>query len=162
MTTINALLDFGFYEEDTTEYIPYWRNQGIVRFGGQSGAAVDNDLFVSIYRRPTEDGGYKAIFIVVNEKFEPVNASLELLDVERILGGRNTLTVGELRSRLEPAGPFAGTWNDIASRDADRPALMDLETGRPVAGVEGKAETYGPVYIPRHSVRILYAESNPE
>ena len=162
MTTINALLDFGFYEEHTTEYIPYWRNQGIVRFGGQSGAAVDNDLFVSIYRRPTEDGGYKAIFIVVNEKFEPVNASLELLDVERVLGGRNTLTVGELRSKLEPAGPFAGTWNDIASRDADRPALMDLETGRPVAGVEGKAETYGPVYIPRHSVRILYAESNPE
>ena len=159
MRIINALLEFGFFEEDTTEYLPYWRNPGIVRFGGQSGAAVDNDLFVSVYRRPREGGGYKAIFIVVNGKFEPVNASLELLDVERLLGGPNTLTVGQLRRKLEPTGPFAEAWQDIASRDADRPALMDLETGRPITGVEGEAETYGPVYIPSHHMQILYAES---
>ena len=162
MRTLNALLEFGFFEEDTTEYIPYWRNQGIVRFGGQSGAAVENDLFVSVYRRPREGGGYKAIFAISNEKFEPVNASLELLDVQRILGGQNVLTVGELREGIEPSGPFAGAWKDIASRDADRPALMDLETGRPVAAVKGKADTYGPIFIPRHSVRILYAESAGE
>jgi len=161
MRLLNKLIDFGLFEEDTTEFIPYWRNQGIVRFGGQDGADRENDLFVSVYRRPTESGGYKAIFIVVNERFEPVNLPLELLDAPRVLGGENSLTVGQLRQRVEPAEALAETWQRIADRDADRPALMDLETGRPVAAAEGEEGAYGPIYIPSHGFRVLYAESKP-
>lgn len=158
---LNALIEFGLFQEDTTEFIPYWHNDGIVRFGGQSGVTHGNDLFVSIYRRPIEGGGYKAIFVIVNEKFDPVNASLEVQDFNRLLGGENQLTVGRLRKPIEAAEPFGNSWERIAARNADRPALMDLETGRPVPAAEGEDATFGPIYIPSHDMRILYAEFKP-
>jgi len=157
---INKLIDFGLFDEDTTEFIPYWRNQGVVSFDGQSGPDRENDLFVSVYRRPKQGGGYKAIFILANEKFDDVNAPVALLDAPRVLGGDNAITVGSLRDDVEVSGPFAEAWQAIASRNADRPALMDLETGRPVPQVEGEPGTYGPVFIPSHNFRVLYAESN--
>ena len=157
---MTALAAFDFFDDEMTEFIPYWRNEGVVRFGGESGSNLSNAALVSMFRRPLDDGeGYKVLFVVMNESFDPLEATLSVPAMEALVGGANTVTVGRARGGVEPAAPFAGLWRELAKRDADHPALIDLETGRPVASVaKDNDEEYGPIYIPDHDFVLLYAE----
>jgi len=160
---LTKLADFGYFDDEMTEFIPYWRNEGLVDFAGVSGAAPGNDLLVSIFRRPIDDGdGYKCLLVVMNERNAAVEANLSVPAMEKLLGGPNTLTVGGLRGAVEAAEPFADLWSDLVERGADHPALMDLETDRPVmATSKRQPNTFGPIHIPEHDVKLLYAEFNP-
>ena len=46
----------------------------------------------------------------------------------------------------------------FAQRNADATVLMDVETGDVIAKSGTSGETYGPLYVPYHDYRLLYAE----
>jgi hypothetical protein len=125
----------------------------VVRYG--DGPATD--VHVTIYRRPLDEGdGYKALFVVMNESDRPVQLPLRLLDPERVLGGPNTLTAGDVRKPMSVLGEGDTWWPKLAERDAGQVVLMDLETRHVVARAEGSAEVYGPLHVPYHDYRVLY------
>ena len=153
---INALDEFGFFEDQGTEVLPFWRNADIVRFGSSS--AVPG-VPVTVYRRPMAEGnGYKALIVVLNESDEPVQAPLQLLNAQRVLGGPNALTAGAVRGAMPVADPLGEWWSQLAARNIESIVLKDVETGDIVARLGGDAETYGPLYVPYHDYRLLYAE----
>ena len=68
--------------------------------------AAEQQVYVTVYRRPLADGdGFKALFVIMNESFDPVELPLRILDPQRVLGGPNTLKAGEILSRTTPADP---------------------------------------------------------
>ncbi|MFO7872010.1 MAG: hypothetical protein R6V03_11350, partial [Kiritimatiellia bacterium] len=166
---LNSLWEFGFFDDMGIEKIPFWRSGGVVDYGlgeeaGKAGDSVldklEGDLEITVYRRPLEDGrkGYKAILVMLNETDLAVEHPLRLSDVERILGGRNTLKAGKVREETEVPEELKPWWNSVAKRNADEPVLMDFETGDVVACADRDRQIYGPVYVPYHTFRILYAE----
>jgi hypothetical protein len=160
---MNALTEFGFFNDDALEFIPYWRNEAYVALDGVHGAASDDaKLFVSMYRAPLADGeGYKVLFVLGNENHEAVEIPFELLDPS-LLGGDQSLTVGGIRSEMDAPAELESLWSQAAGASADRPALRDFDTGRPVIAADGSGKTYGPVFIPRHGMRLLVGEFRPE
>lgn len=161
---LTCLADFGFFEDQGTEFLPFWRNGQWVKMGEFKRTdlenALSNDLCVSVYRRALDDGtGYKAIFVIMNETLRPLEVPLHILDPQRILGGPNTLTAPAVLARADLPKDLAAWWTDTTAPQKDVPALMDLESGDVVLGNPGKAEVYGPIYVPSHEYRILYAES---
>jgi hypothetical protein len=50
----------------------------------------------------------------------------------------------------------------MTAPDAAQPALSDFETGEVIARTPGGGEAYGPVYVPYHDYRVLYAESRAQ
>lgn len=151
---VNALLDFGFFEQEDTEHIPFWRNDAYVRFGADEQI---EKTYVAVYRRPLADGGVKAIFVVMNESDDDVEAPLVILDPERVLGGPNTLSAGAALSKTTVPDGLADWWTTLAARDGAMIALRNMETGEAVPK-RGDGEQYGPVYVPMHDYRVLYAE----
>jgi hypothetical protein len=149
---LDRLAEFGFFEDAGTEMLPYWRNDRIVRLGNAPGN--ETGLRVTAYRRPLEGGGYKAIFVLLNESDGDISVPLTLLDPVRALGGANTLTVGDILAKAAAPVALGELWT--AGDEAARPALMDLETGGVVLRAVGDAEVYGPVFVPYHDYRILY------
>jgi len=161
---LSRLYRFGFFEPDNIEKLPFWRNDHIIRFESPERAdpgvlsKLDGDVQITVYRRPLEDGrqGYKALIVILNETDGPVEGPLILEDVERMLGGANTLTAADARSRTAVPAELETWWEQLAARNGDAPVLMDVETGDVIARSAG--ETYGPVYVPYHDYRLLYAE----
>jgi len=155
---IRKLHDFGYFAADNqTEFIPFWRSRGVIAYGEEP-PAKSNDVYVSVYRRPLADGqGTKALIVIMNERFKPAAERLTIADAPRILGGPNTLKTRALRATVEMPDALQGWWQGLAGRDGDAPALMDFETGECVRGQDANA--YGPVYVPYHDFRVLYAES---
>ncbi len=162
---LTELAKFGFFEDDGTEKIPYWRNRQYVCMGDQD--PVASRVYVTVYRRPLAAGrGFKALFVIVNESDEAVELPLILNDPKRILGGPNNLTAGAIRRQAQVPEAIQAWWQRIAVRDADSFALEDIESGQIVARIEAKAESrepagYGPVYIPFHEFRVLYGQFDP-
>jgi hypothetical protein len=153
---IAALDEFGFFNEQYTEVLPYWRNADVVNVRGRGGEKVG----VTIYRRPLDpeqpDAGYKALFVLMNENDQEVELPLTISNAERVIGGPNNLTTGEIRGRIDVPQVMSDLWSDLAQRDADAPALRDIETGEVVARAKGSGETYGPIFVGRHDYRVLY------
>jgi hypothetical protein len=154
---LSALADFGFFEDAGIEKLPFWRNGRTVAMGDKP--SPESQVYVTAYRRPLADGkGDKVIFVILNESDGPVELPLKLLDPARLLGGANTLTSGEVLAKAAVPAFFKPAWASLAGPVAASPALMDLETGEVVARQPGAAESYGPVYVPYHDYRVLYAE----
>jgi len=152
----DRLTEFGFFEDANIEKLPYWRNAPYVRIGDQP--STKSEVYVTAYRRPLPEGrGYHAVFVVMNESFDPVELPLHLIDVQRLLGGPNTLTASEVLSQTQVHESLQDWWKEASARQEAEPVLMDLESGDAVARQPGEAETYGPIYIPYHDFRIFLA-----
>lgn len=105
---INALEEFGFFDTDKIEVLPYWRNAHIIRYGELWSAddtfEVDErnpaeGVYVTAYRKPiVQDGknGCAALIVVMNENDRPVRERLYILDREKVFGGKNRLTAADL------------------------------------------------------------------
>jgi len=177
-----ALRKFGYFEADgLTEYIPYWRVDGIARYGeafDPSGAFnlttedPSGSTYVSVYRRPYEAQGKKgvqAMFVVVNERDKSVRHRLYVLDVARIFGqGRNRPVGRSFIAALEYGSvPGDSDWGKerIPRRPEYRPCgLRDLEDGGFVLAPSNKgqtAEIYGPLFVPAHDFRLVWAYGLP-
>ncbi|MDA0840941.1 MAG: DUF6067 family protein [Planctomycetota bacterium] len=154
VTLINKLHDFGLLNDENVEYIPYWRSSQVVRYGN----ADTNKVYVTVFRRPLENGGYKALFVIMNESDKPLNLPLHLLDLNRTLGGPNTMKAADVRGRVEVPEKMKKWWSALSNRDGETLALRNFETDEAVLKA-GAGESYGPVYVPYHDYRILYGES---
>ena len=153
---LNRLEPFGFFRDDGVEKLPFWRNDALVRMGDQPGD--ESKVRVTVYRRPLDDGkGYKAIFVILNESAGDVELPLSILDPKRILGGPNSLRRGEIDALRKVPEVLKAAWT-VDARAAAVPALRDFETDDWIPRTEGKGERYGPVFVPYHDYRVLYAE----
>ncbi len=177
-----ALREFGYFADDgLTEYIPYWRLDGIARYGeafqpdGAFNLSEENpaaNTYVSVFRRPYEvDGrrGIQAMFIVVNERDEPVRHRLYVLDLERVLGpGVQRLSGSAVVRELDYGKvPDDSDWRKEKIAPAFRKdyGLRDLENGGFVRASSNKgttADIYGPLYIPAHDYRLVWACGLPD
>ncbi len=152
-----AMTEFGFFEDQGIEKLPYWRNAKAVQIGDKPSA--ESEVYVTVYRRPLKQGkGYQAMFVVMNESFKGQEFSLSLLDVNRLLGGANTLKAADVRAKTQVKDELKGWWDGAKERDAKATVLMDLETGDVVARQAGGKEAYGPVFIPYHDFRVFFAQ----
>ena len=167
---LNILFDFGFFEEDTLEFLPYWRTGHALRYGqdyGDQEFTVLNEppatrVYVSAYRRPFErDGrkGYEVLFIAMNEADEPARANLHFLDSTPFFGadGTNQLHLSESLNALQPEtdAEAAALKQWVDDTNGDPRVLADLESAQFVPRHPGPEETYGPLFIPSHGYRIL-------
>ncbi len=169
---MNLLTDFGFYDEATLEFVPYWHLAGKVRYGPDFGdqkytvftRPPEKDVVISAYRRPFERNGkrgYQVLLAVMNEADVPVRADLHLRDPQRLFGagGRNQLQLSEALDALTPAGEEeAALLRQWRADLTDEVVLRDLETGRYVRRIESgePGESYGPIYIPSHDYRVFW------
>jgi hypothetical protein len=148
---LNRLEDFGFFVDTEIEKIPFWRIQDYLRFEGGDTAG----LYVTAYRRPLPDGtGWHAIFVVMNESLADMARPLYLADAKRVLGGANTLSRSDVLGQAALPAELAGWWRTVTAQAAGT-VLMDLETGDVVSSDDGVR--YGPVHVPYHDFRVLYA-----
>jgi hypothetical protein len=152
-----ALTKFGFFEDTDIEKLPYWRNAPYIRIGDQPSAK--SEVYVTAYRRPLPEGnGYQALFVVMNERFDPVELPLHLVNAGRLLGGPNNLTAGEVLSQTPIHESLRDWWAKAFAGQSDAPVLMDIESGDVVARQPGDTEAYGPIYIPYHDFRVFLAQ----
>jgi hypothetical protein len=105
-----ALESFGYFSDDgRTEFLPYWRTTGIIRYGEESqakdGFAVEVEdptarTRVSAFIRP--DGAKrKALFVIVNEGTNEVRGQLYVQQPTYVFGGFNSLYVENIYSQLD-------------------------------------------------------------
>jgi len=100
---VEALEDFGFFDSENIEVLPYWRNGDVIRYGepwtGNDAFAVTAqnpaaNCYVTAYRKHIEiDGkaGYAALVVIMNENDTPVRERLHILDTEGVFGGLNKM-----------------------------------------------------------------------
>jgi len=178
---LRILYDFGYFEEETTEMIPYWRSSPFCRYGESYTAdnvfeETENDphqnVYVTVYRKPlVEVGGkrgYKAMFVIMNESNQSVRGRLHILDSKRLLGGGNNMLVMDVYRRMQHDLPYPLARRIVGSFHGNRKALLDLErNGAVTQATRGstklpvKTEIYGPIHIPAHDYRILLAQYDP-
>jgi hypothetical protein len=180
-TLTRALRAFGYFADDgLTEYLPYWRLEGIARYGEafnpdsafnltESNPAAGT--YVSVFRRPYQrEGrrGVQAMFVVVNERDEPVRHRLYVLDLQRIFGpGLQRLHGGAVVRAMDFGKvPDDSDWRTarVAKYFGDSYGLRDLENGGYVRASSNKgttAEIYGPLYVPAHDYRLVWAYGLP-
>ena len=107
---VRELEAFGYFSDDgQTEFLPYWRTAGILRYGEDSqakdGFAVDVEdpsarTHVSAFIRP--DGAKrKALFVIVNEGTNEVRGQLYVQQPTYVFGGFNKTYVHQIYSRLD-------------------------------------------------------------
>ena len=177
---VKALREFGALEPDQmTEFIPYWRTSGIVRFGeifskdDPFQLGKENPLarvYVSVYLRlGNRNRGRKALIVIANESDRDVRDQLYVLDPGRLFGGQNRLERKSVIGKYDfTALVETSDWGKpgLLSRAAyrSRAVLEDAEdhgvVGRPAA--KRGLETYGPmIHVPAYSFRILYGTGSP-
>ena len=124
---VKALDEFGCFRDDgKTEFVPYWRSAALARFGeafpGESAFALTETdplahVHLSVWRRPSEGKGCRALIVVVNEadqnspSFESAVGST-FVDVKGFPGISTMLTdvmTGAGFTRLFPSS----TWKKI-------------------------------------------------
>jgi hypothetical protein len=153
---INRLEKFGFFRDDDVEKLPFWRNDPLVRMGDKPGD--ESKVRVTVYRRPLDNGkGYQAIFAILNESDGDIELPLDIRDAKRILGGSNTLRAGDIAALKKVPEVVKAAWTADA-KAAAVPALRDFETDELIPRAGNKGDRYGPVFVPYHDYRILYAE----
>ena len=157
---INRLEKFGFFRDDDVEKLPFWRNDALVRMGEKPGD--ESKVRVTVYRRPLDGGkGYKAIFVILNESDGDIEMPMDLRDENRILGGSNTLRVGDIAPIKKVPEILKAAWT-VDAKAALLPALRDFESDEQIPRAGDKGERYGPVFVPYHDYRVLYAEHRGE
>jgi hypothetical protein len=153
---ISRLTAFGFFRDGDVEKLPFWRNDAVVRMGDRPGD--ESKVRVTVYRRPLDGGkGYKAIFVILNESDADIEMPMELRDAKRILGGSNTLRVGDIAPLKTVPEILRAAWT-LDAGAAAVPALRDFESDELIPRAARTGEWYGPVFVPFHDYRILYAE----
>ncbi len=164
---LKRLQEFGFFDETGCEMLPYWRPNPVVRYGAGAPPPARGILeqlagraHVTVFRHRLDGGraGVKALFVIVNETAGDVQETLTLTDAARILGGPNTLKAGAVRAQAAVPPELAAWWAQVGGGGRDDTVLMDLESGDVVAKTPGAGEAYGPVHVPYHDFRVLYAE----
>ncbi len=152
---LSQLTRFGFFKDKGIEKLPYWRNADYVKIGDQP--STKSEVYVTVYRRALANGkGYEAVFVVMNESFDPVELPLQLVDEKRLLGGPNNLKSNAVIQRTVVHKSLGDWWAKVATGQ-DAVVLMDLESGDVVARQKGKTNAYGPIHIPYHDYRIFLA-----
>ncbi len=176
LTLTRALRTFGYFADDgRTEFLPYWRTEGILRYGeafeGDSEFNLTTEdpsggVYVSVFRRPYElDGsrGVQVMFVIVNDRKEPVRERLYVLDSERIFGKGRWRSGGATVAEGLDYGkvPDDSDWRkEKVLHFYKGNGLVDLETGGLVQEFPPKgqtAELYGPLYVPAHDYRVVWA-----
>lgn len=176
---VAALEELGFLAGDgKTEFIPYWRAEGLARYGEAfdtenpfETAAEDPTagVYVAIFRRPLEGGkGYRAVFVLLNERDEPVREQFYMLDPAGLFGGKNALTEDDAMRELDLSPiPDGSDW---------RPAKLDSRGGlnsgpnvlidalnhgtvRQLPDLPAGTDVYGPLFVPAHGIRIVYGQA---
>jgi len=155
---LNRLASFGFFQDAEIEKLPFWRNSDQVRIGDEP--STESQVYVTAYRRPLGSGkGYKAVFVIMNESLGPVELPLKIVDPARVLGGPNTLKAKDVRGKATMPESLQQWWTVASARNEEASVLEDLGSGSIVARAGDEGETYGPVFVPYHDFRVLYAHS---
>jgi hypothetical protein len=182
-TLVRALESFGYFKDDgKTEFLPYWRAGGIVRYGE---AFTRGNVFevteenpmarahVSVFLRPSaaNPARLQALFIVVNENDKPAREQFYVLKPERLFGGPNALTPAAIIKDWDFSGiPEDSDWRrgsmiGSVSRPegAGQFVLKDVEDGGFVtlASMGGGMEIYGKLFVPARGVRLLLGTGAP-
>ncbi len=178
---LQALDAFGVFADDSaTEFLPYWRTDGILRYGeafqAESNFEVTEEnpaarASVSVYLRPVPGNPARrqALFVIVNESDQPVREQLYIQQPDYLFGGANRLTAASIYSQLDFSRiPSDSDWRqsvligsairyDGGGRVTSAPQLMDLETGGFVRSVatHDESEVYGLIHVPARGMRIL-------
>jgi hypothetical protein len=105
------------------------------------------------------------MFVLVNERDEPVRQRLHLLDPEKLLGGSLRITLADVISSYDLAVvPEDSDWRReklLSARATRNKALRDLEDQGAVLIAEAApgqtSHIFGPVFVPAHDFRVLYA-----
>jgi len=183
---IAALDGLGMFADDgQTEFLPYWRTAGIVRFGEAFAAGAGFEVTeenpgararVSVYLRPAAAAGRRqAVFVIVNESEHDLREQLYIQQPSYLFGGANRMTAAAIYSRLDFARvPADSDWRqpmmigsairyDGGGTPRNTPQLMDLESGGFVRSVQTRDETeiYGLIHVPARGMRVLYGNSAP-
>jgi len=179
---LKALSEFGFFEDEDIEVLPYWRSRDVLHYGqpteaGDAFAVKDakddplHKVYVTVYRRPlgARRKGFKAIIVILNGSEEPVRDHLYVLDPVRIFGGPNRMDSMEVLAGHDLSHlPENSDWGRRGLVNAvkrnphdplfDQAALMDLEDKGFVRQrrSRGGMELYGRIHIPRHDFRVFY------
>jgi hypothetical protein len=177
---VSGLAEFGYFEADNqTEFIPYWRSEGIIRYGevfdqNDSFEVTTTDpmerVHVSVWRRPG-----KALILIVNEGDKPVREQLYVPDAKRLFGGKNRIQRGDIvdlwdmslipedsdwsykKVRNEKIGTTEKGAPKRGKNVPPPPFLMDAEDKGGVAqsvAVKGQ-EVYLRVFVPARGLRLL-------
>ncbi|MEI6148322.1 MAG: hypothetical protein WCS01_04440, partial [bacterium] len=123
-----VLEDFGYFESDgQTEFLPYWRTEGIFQFGEDFEADADRGFAVTA-ESPTartkvsafiRSAGVentknrrKTLFVLVNEGPKAVREYLIIQNPQYLFGGPNKVQVEQIYSQLDFSYLAAdGDWN---------------------------------------------------
>lgn len=178
-TVVKALQRFGLFAADGgTEFLPYWRNNKVLRFGEAFSAddafAVTQEdplarVRCSAWRRPAPAGkaGTRALIVIVNEGDKAVRAQLTVLKPEALFGRRNVVTAEGIVDSWDTA--FLPAETDWSKRGLMGAAVGDGKKGNHIvlhdwmddgyvvqSAAQDGVEVYGPIHIPARSFRLLY------
>jgi hypothetical protein len=146
---VRVLEDFGYFESDgQTEFLPYWRTEGIFQFGEDFEAEADKGFAVtsesptartkvSAFIRSTgvENTRFtgtinrrKTLFVLVNEGTKAVREYLIIQNPQYLFGGPNKIQVEHIYSQLDFSylAPD-GDWNRCRVESSD-PGLYSRGT----------------------------------
>ncbi|MFW6367054.1 MAG: hypothetical protein ACOC0L_00140, partial [bacterium] len=154
---IERLHEFGFFKDDAVHRMPFWRNQDIVQLGADE---PNSHVYVTAYKTPLEDGkGYRTILALLNyHPHAPQEVAINIRDLERLLGGPNTLKAADVMAGVEVPEAMDELWTSLREERGATSVLRDFETDHLVAAANEDGTIYGPLHIPFHGLRILYAE----
>ncbi|MDP6359892.1 MAG: hypothetical protein QF473_32555 [Planctomycetota bacterium] len=149
-----ALEQFGIFIDDgQTEFLPYWRTGGILRYGepiktGKPSAlefAEENpsartrvSAFIRPIKRPTEDQiRRKTLFIIVNDGDKPVRELLYLQKPKYLFNAPNRLTISTIYRHLDfsriPADSDWGQKRVLSAEPEGDPLSTSMERSRGTA-----------------------------
>lgn len=154
LRVLELLHRFGFFDDPAVEVLPFWRADTPVVYGEGT-----NQVNVTAYRRPGENGkGVKVLLILLNESDADQQMALNIRDTARVLGGANTLRVRQIREQMPVGEGLKSWWQARLENGGDGLALMDLESGEAIRATDAAGAVYGPIHVPWHDYRLLYAE----
>ena len=177
---VAAFLEFGAFESDgRTEFLPYWRNRALVRYG-EAWSAEDAfsehtedphaRVYVSVWRRPATVGkkGTQVLIVVANETDKPVRQRLFVLKPDVLFGGANALNrLHVIKDWDFSKIPADSDWNrrqiETAWIEHSTIVLRDTEDDGYVVQdhAKGGVEAYGPLFVPAYGMRLLHGTSAP-
>ncbi len=181
---VAALHTFGIFAGDgNTEFLPYWRNRTILRYGENfvkggtfnlSKEDPHKDVLVSAYiRQKADKKGFKAAVVLLNESDEEVRGRLHILNSVRLMGAMNAQTMSEIVNGYDYS--MAPDQSDYSKTRATAEAAMrhskltfalkDMEDHSAVVRAKSanpRVDIYGPIHIRAHDFRVLHLYTSPD